>query len=43
MAKKCGEKPSKKEKVFSCDKCGATSKKKKIIYANLLSRFSGFI
>ena len=28
MAKKCGDKPSKKEKTFSCEKCGATAKKK---------------
>lgn len=28
MAKKCGDKPKKKDKKFSCSKCGATTNKK---------------
>jgi hypothetical protein len=28
MSKTCGSKPEKKEKKFTCSKCGATSNKK---------------
>lgn len=28
MSKACGDKPAKKEKKFSCSKCGATANKK---------------
>ncbi len=43
MAKKCGEKLPKKEKSFLVATSAEQLLRKKIIYANLLSRFSGFI